>query len=95
MEKELEKLVFEVRKEEYDSGKSNESDEEVEKLNPVVRRFERVRKLVERYSPLDFDCHYAFVLSTTNDEPRSVKVEIDLKEGKLWKDDMVKEMESL
>jgi hypothetical protein len=38
MEKEPEKLVFELRNEEHDSDKSIESDEEVELQTLVVRR---------------------------------------------------------
>jgi hypothetical protein len=59
----------------------------------VVRRSERVRKPVERYSPPDF-CS-TFVLTSTDDEPKLVREEIDSTEGKLWKDAMVEEMESL
>jgi hypothetical protein len=35
------------------------------------------------------------VLTSTGDEPKSVREAIDLAEGKLWKDTMVEEMESL
>jgi hypothetical protein len=35
------------------------------------------------------------VLSSTDDEPKSVREAVNLIEGKLWKDAMVKEMESL
>jgi hypothetical protein len=47
---------------------------------------------VKRYSPHDF--HFAFVLTAINEEPKSVREAVDLKEGRLWKDAMVEEMES-
>jgi hypothetical protein len=40
MEKEPEKLVFELRNEEHDSDELTESDEEVEQPTLVVRRYE-------------------------------------------------------
>jgi hypothetical protein len=43
----------------------------VESATTVVRMSERVRKLAERYSPLDF--HFAFVLFATNNEPGSIR----------------------
>jgi hypothetical protein len=45
------------------------------------------------YIPLEF--HSAFVLTTTDDEPKLVGEAVKSAEGKLWKDAMVKEMESL
>jgi hypothetical protein len=42
---------------------------------------------------LEFD--FAFVLTTTDEDPKLVKEEVDSVEGKLWKDSMVEEMESL
>jgi hypothetical protein len=45
------------------------------------------------YNPPDF--HSALVLISTNDEPKSVGEVVDLAEGKLWKEAMVEEMESL
>jgi hypothetical protein len=35
------------------------------------------------------------VLSSTDEEPKSVREAVDSTEGKLWKDAMVEEMESL
>jgi hypothetical protein len=84
---------FELRNEEDDSDESTESEEEVEQLTLVVRRSERIRKPVERYSPPDF--HSTFVLTSIDDEPKSVGEAVDSTEGKLWKDAMVEEMESL
>jgi hypothetical protein len=65
----------------------------VEQPTPILRRSKRVRKLVERYSPPDF--HSTFVLTTTNDVPKSVREVVDSAERKLWKDAMVEEKESL
>jgi hypothetical protein len=65
----------------------------VEKPTLIVRRSERVIKLVERYSPTNL-C-FTFMLVSTNDEPKSVREEVDSTEGKLWKDAMVEEMEFL
>jgi hypothetical protein len=84
---------FEPRNEEDDSNELNESKEEVEKLTTVIRRSEREIKPSKIYSPPDF-C-YAFVLISINDEPKSVDDAIKLIEGKLWKEAMVEEMESL
>jgi hypothetical protein len=89
-----EKVRFELRNEEEgDSNESIESDEEVEQPTLVVKRSERVRKLVERYSLPDF--RSAFVLTTTDEEPKSVKEVVDSTEGRLWNSAMVEEMESL
>jgi hypothetical protein len=65
----------------------------VEQLNLVVRRSKRVRKLVERYNPPD--SHFAFVLFGTDDKPKFVKEVVESTKGKLWKEAMVEEMESL
>jgi hypothetical protein len=92
-EKNPEKVRFELRnKEEDDSDESTESDEEVEQPTSIVRRYERVRKPVERYSPPNFS---TFVLTSTDEEPKSVREAVDSTEGRLWKDAMVEEMESL
>ena len=52
-----------------------------------LRRSNHVRRLVERYSPIDFD--FSFVLSSINGEPRSVKEAVNCEEGKLWKKAMI------
>jgi hypothetical protein len=84
---------FELRDEEDDSDDFTEPEEEVEQLTMVVRRSERIRKLVERYIPPNL--YFSFVLIFIDDEPKSVGEAVDSVEGKLWKDAMVKEMESL
>jgi hypothetical protein len=81
---------FELRNEEDNSDESIESNEEVEQRIAVVRRFERVRKPFERYSPPDF--HFTFFLTATNVEPKLVKEVVDSTKGRLLKDTMVGEM---
>jgi hypothetical protein len=71
----------------------SESDEEVELQTLDLRRFDRVRRPFERYSPPDF--HSAFVLSVINDKPRSFKEAVSYEEYKLWKNAMVERMEAL
>ena len=94
-EKRLEKMEFELKNEGSYSfeEESSELDDEVELQTPALRRYDGVRRPVERYSPPDF--HYAFVLSVVNDEPRSVKEAVSSEECKLWKNAMVEEMEAL
>jgi hypothetical protein len=92
IENNLENVWFELGNEEDDSYESIESKEEVEQTTMVVRMSERIIKLVERYSPLNF-CS-TFVLTTRDNEPKLVREAFDSAEGKLWKDSMVKEMES-
>jgi hypothetical protein len=47
----------------------------VEPLTLIVRRFERLRKPTESYNPLDF--HYAYLLSSIDDEPMLVREVVD------------------
>jgi transposase InsO family protein len=77
----LETMWLELRNEEYDSNELTELEEEVEQPTLVVRRSERVRKLVERYSLLDF-CS-TFMLTAIDDEPKSVGEVVDSGEEKL------------
>jgi hypothetical protein len=86
-------IWFELRNEEYDSDESIEFEEEVEQMTPVVKSSEKVKKPVERYSSPEF--RFSFMLTTINDEPKSFSEAVDLVEGKLSKDAMVEEMESL
>jgi DNA-binding transcriptional regulator GbsR (MarR family) len=89
----IDTVWFELRNEEDDSDESTESEEEVERMTPVVRSLERIRKLVERYIPPNF--HSKFVLTSIDDEPKSVGETVDSLEGKLWKDAMLEEIELL
>ena len=86
-------MWFELRNEEDDSVLSTESEEEVERMTLVVRRLERIRKLVEGYIPPSF--HSKFVLTSIIDEPKSVGEAVDSLEGKLWMDAMLEEIELL
>jgi hypothetical protein len=61
---------FELRNEEDDLDESTKSEEEVEQVTPVVRRLERVKKLVERYSLPHF--HSTFTLTSIDDKPKSI-----------------------
>jgi hypothetical protein len=74
-------MWFELRNKEDDSDESTESEELVERPKPVVRRSERVRKLVKRYSPPKF--RSTFMLSTNDDEPKSIMEVVDSEEGKI------------
>ena len=55
-EKGPDKMEFEIMNERYDSfeERSSELDDEVELQTPTLRRFDLVRRPVERYSPPDF-----------------------------------------
>ena len=56
------------------------SEEEVDLQTLALRRFDRERRPVDRYSPPDF--RSAFVLSTISDEPRSIKEAVNSEEYK-------------
>ena len=58
-----------------------------------MSRYDHNKRLVERYRAPDF--HFAFVLSTINDEPRYVKEAVSSEECQLWKNAMVEQMEAL
>eukprot|EP00253_Pinus_taeda_P029396 PITA_29396 len=90
--KEPENIEFELKEEESDSTTEEESEDE-EPQTPVVRRSVRERRQPERYSPYEFCSNFG--LSITDDDPRTVKEAVDLEDGKLWKEAMVDEMESL
>ena len=88
-------MEFEIMNEGSDSLEEelSKSDEEVDLQTLVVRRSNRERRPVHRYSPPDF--RSAFVLSVVNDEPRLVKEAVSSEECKLWKKAMIEEMEAL
>jgi hypothetical protein len=69
------KLMFELRNKEHDSDDSTKSDEEVEHAALVVRTYEQVQKLAERYSSPN--SHFSFVLSTIDDEPKLFREVVD------------------
>ena len=58
-----------------------------------MRRSDRKRSLPERYSPFIFRSNFS--LSITDDDSRIVREGVDSKDGKLWKKEMVEEMEAL
>jgi hypothetical protein len=53
----------------------------VEQKTLMVKRSERVRKPVERYSPPKF--HFSFMLNTIDDDPKSVGEAVNSTKGKL------------
>ena len=88
-------MEFELKNESSNSFEEEtfESDDEMELQTPGLRRSSCLSKSIERYRPPDFCSD--FVLSTINDEPRSVKEVVSSEECKLWKNFMVEEMETL
>jgi hypothetical protein len=84
---------FEFGNEEDESNESDESKGEVEQPNSIVRRSEQLRKLFKMYIPPDY--HSKFLLTSTDNDPKSIGEAVDSIEGKLMKDAMVEEMESL
>eukprot|EP00253_Pinus_taeda_P010978 PITA_10978 len=90
--KEPVKIEFEPKEEESDSVAEEESEDE-EPQTPAVRRSVRERRKLERYSPSALCSNFA--LSVTDDDPRTVKEAVDSEDGKLSKEAMVDEMESL
>ena len=53
----------------------------------------RERRKPKRYSTIDL--HSNFSLSIIDDDPRTVRETVNSEDSKLWKKDMVKEMDSL
>ena len=84
--KEPEKIEFELKEEESDSTTEEESEDEEPQIQGV-RRSDRERRQRERYIPSAF--YSNFTLSITNDDPRTMKEEVDSKDDKLWKEAMV------
>jgi hypothetical protein len=89
---ELEKIEFDLKDDKSDSTKEQESEEE-DPHTPILRRSVRERRLPERYTPSDF--HSNFVLSITDDDPRTVREAVDPKDENLWKRAMNEKMASL
>eukprot|EP00253_Pinus_taeda_P003719 PITA_03719 len=90
--KEPEKLEFDLKEEESDSTIEEESEDE-EPQTAGVRRSVQARRQLERYSPSAFGSNFA--LSITDDDPITMKEAVDSEDGKLWKEAIVDEMESL
>jgi hypothetical protein len=89
---ELETIEFDLKDDESDSTKEQESEQE-DPHTPVLRRSVRERRLPERYTPSDFRSNLA--LSITDDDPRTVRWAVDSEDGNLWKRAMDEEMASL
>ena len=79
--------------ENLDQNDSSESNKEVEQQTLIVKSSCFTKQKLERYSQPDI--HSSFALSTIEYDPKLVKEEVDLTEGKLWKRAMEKEIESL
>ena len=79
---EPEKIEFDLKDDEADSTEEHESEEE-DPHTLVLRRSDRERRLPERYSPPYFRSNFS--LSTTDDDPRTVKEAVDSEDGNLWK----------
>jgi hypothetical protein len=58
-----------------------------------LRRSDRERRVLKRYSPSDF--HSIFSLSITDDDPITFREAMDSEDGNLWKRAMEEEMASL
>ena len=80
MEKEPDKIEFELEDEEYDSIKEVKLEEEETHI-PILRRSSQERRKLERYSSHDFQ--YYFSLSITNDDPRNMKEFVDSEDSVL------------
>jgi hypothetical protein len=87
-----EKIEFDLKDDESDSTEEHESEEE-DPHTPVLRRSDRERRLLDRYSPSDFRSNFS--LSITDDDPRTVREAMDSDDGNLWKKAMEEEMASL
>eukprot|EP00253_Pinus_taeda_P022565 PITA_22565 len=80
---------FELKEEESDSTEEEELEDE-EPQPTVVRRSVREIRQLERYSPSTFCLNFS--LSIIDDDPRTMKEEVYLEDGKLWKGAMANEM---
>lgn len=70
-----------------------ELDEEVDQQTLVLRRYNHVKRQVDKNSPHNF--HFVFVLSILDEDSKLVKEEIDSVDGKPYNKAMVKEKEAL
>jgi hypothetical protein len=58
-----------------------------------LRRSVWERRKLERYTPPYFRSNFAFFI--TDDDPRTIREEVDSKDVKLWEKTIVKEMAAL
>ena len=91
-QEEPEKIEFELDDEKSESTEEDEAKEE-EPHTPVLKISGRETRKPKRYSPPDFCSN--FVLSITDDDPRTVREAVNSKDSKLWKKAMVEEMDAL
>ena len=76
---EPEKMEFELKDDESDSTEEQESEEDHHTL--VLRRSVRERRQPKRYTPSDFRSNFSLFI--TNDDPRTVREEVDSEDDKL------------
>jgi hypothetical protein len=94
MQDEPEKTELDLDVAKYESSEEEEEEEEEEEPHtPVLRRSVRDKRQTERYNPPDF-CS-KFSLSITDDDPKTVREEVNSEDSKLWKKAMVEEMDAL
>jgi hypothetical protein len=94
MQDEPEKIELELDDAKSESSEEEEVEEEEEEPHaPVLKRLVRDRRQPERYSPPDFRSNFS--LSTTDDDPKTVRGVVNSEDNKLWKKAMVEEMDAL
>jgi hypothetical protein len=85
MKDELEKIELELDDAKYESSEEVEAEEaeeeEEEPHTPVLRRSVRDRRKLEWYSAPDFRSNFS--LSITDDDPRTVREEVNSEDSKL------------
>jgi hypothetical protein len=86
---EPEKIEFDLKDDEADSTEEHESKEE-DPHTPVLRRSDRERRILERYTLFDFCSNFS--LSIIDDDPITVREAVDSEDGNLWKRAMEEEM---
>jgi hypothetical protein len=89
---EIENIEFDLDDAKYESTEEDEAKKE-EPHTPVLRRSVRERRKPERYIPPDFCSN--FDLSILDEDPRVFREGMDSEDSKIWKKDMVEEMDSL
>ena len=89
---ELDKIEFELREDESNSTIEEDSEEE-EPQTPVVRRLVWERRQKKRYIPSAL--YSNFSLTIIVDDLKTIRELVDSEDGKLLKEAMVDEMESL
>ena len=88
MEKEIEKIQFELKDNELDSTKERESKEVPHTL--ILRRSIHEKQKLGIYTPLIF--YFDFPLSIINNDPRTIRDTMHLQNGKFQKKAIIEEM---